>query len=198
MAASEQGHPKTSKKAVLLSAIAVVIAVVVAVGAMLTTSPEHDADAKDIKDTYYEYNDHGWILRACVYDDGVSGFIEFKEGMEIELSHAYNQKNKLTSIGGTALKDIVKFKGGGYVESFFFTRDDALWHWSRIIGKDMELVLHANAKGSGNAHVKFVEMNDDSHEMSISGDSLEEHSVGNAYFDSAKGAAGVKRIEWYS
>ena len=87
--------------------VAVAVAIAAMIGAMTLAASDCWAE------TVYEDNN----VKATVYDNGESGKIEIKN-RDIKYFH---------QIGGVPLKEIVKFRDGGYVCDFCFAYTQAPW-----------------------------------------------------------------------
>ena len=151
----------------------------------------------------------GASVTAVVNDDGVSGYIEFRDTADDSI---YSEDRPLTSIGGTPLKDIIKFKNGGYVESFWLDDGPLIMHPCWFAGYSDRLKYYVKAAGpkgwgSGSGYLKFYDWwgdykeREDSFELKIWSSSLKTHEVTEYYAcwaPSFDPKPTCKRIEWHS
>ena len=158
-------------------------------------------------DNIYCYG--GASITATVSDDGLSGCITFRD--PTVAVYKWTEDHPLTSIGGTPIKDIVKFKSGGYVDSFYFDYGTLILHPAWALGYTNRLNFYANAAGpkgigSGRGYLRFYDWygdytdKEDSFELSIWSSSLKTHKVSDYYrhfsYDDPQPA--IKKIEWHS
>ena len=99
---------------------------------------------------------------AHINEDG-SGYIE--------LHKKFSENDKLTSIDGVALKDIITFNDGGYIDSFY----------AKYVGNDCDCgcpspiydyKIYANGRGpkgltSGSGYLHFTDESDDTYNLSL-------------------------------
>ena len=109
---------------------------------------------------------------AHINEDG-SGYIE--------LYKSFSEKDQLTSIGDIALKDIITFNDGGYIDSFY-TRP--FYYIRDMTGEDSfykyKICVHGRGpKGltSGSGHLHFTDESDDTYDLSIWLHSEQTHDV---------------------
>ena len=158
-------------------------------------------------DNIYGYG--GASITATVNDDGLSGCITFRD--PTVAVYKWTEDHPLTSIGGTPIKDIVKFKSGGYVENFYFDRGTLILHPAWALGYTNRLNFYAKAAGpkgigSGKGYLRFYDWygdykdKEDSFELSIWSSSLKTHKVSDYYrnFCDKDPVPAIQKIEWHS
>jgi hypothetical protein len=101
---------------------------------------------------------------AHINADG-SGYIECKK--------AFTSDDPLTSINGVALKDIVKFNDGGYIDQFFAEEDfNVTGNVSDIIDFIYPYIIYVHGRGpeglgSGSGYLHFTDETNDTYDLSI-------------------------------
>ena len=179
-------------------AILFAVAIAFAIGALFVGTNKCYAEEK----SYYTIDGHGVRITAKVNADGQSGYIEFADGLV--RTNMHNGDRRLSDIGGTPLKDIIKFNDGGYVESIYFGYDTLIpvLHPCTFLGWDQALRCHAVAAGpkglfSGRGYLHFEDQFGESYELSIWSSSLKDHEV-SAYYDRFKEHTYINKITWNS
>ena len=153
-----------------------------------------------------KYEDDMYV--AVVNDDGLSGHIDFKKNMRWYIDKKYVMEGNervqkgdvIAKIGDTPLKDIVKFKKGGFVEEI----------WLRLVinYRLMGLVPHRNLEchvtasgpkglGSGSGLIKFIDNKKEQYYLNIYKHAKDDHSV-NISEPEIGDSLDVARIEWSS
>ena len=101
---------------------------------------------------------------AHIYSDG-SGYIECHVG--------FNEEIPLTSINGVALKDIIKFNDGGYIDQFYAEDSFTFTGYaSDIIDYMYPYIIYVHGRGpegfgSGSGHLHFTDKTNDTYDLSI-------------------------------
>ena len=136
--------------------IAIILVAVTFVTAMSFSSKNvQAADARVISDAY---------ATAHINADG-SGYIECKK--------SFTKDAPLTSINGVALKDIITFNDGGYIDTIY-TSKDTEYHGnsSDIVAVLYPYIVHVHGCGpegfgSGSGHLHFTDETNDTYDLSI-------------------------------
>ena len=112
---------------------------------------------------------------AHINADG-SGYIECKK--------AFDYDNRLTEIDGVALKDIITFNDGGYVDTFYTEEDDEVTcTFVDIYTAIYPYSIHVHGAGpegffSGSGYLHFTDESNDTYDLSIWKHSAKWHTVG--------------------
>ena len=197
--------PQSAKK------FAVILAIVFAIMCFATFAGASKCYAE--QKVYQQFDNlycmGGARVTAVVNDDGVSGYIEFRDPCIAK--YKYSEDKPLKTIGGTPIKDIVKFQNGGYVESFWFDDGCLIMHPAWLAGYSDRLKFYARAAGpkgwgSGTGYLRFYDSwgnpeKEDSYELKIWSSILKNHEVTEYYAcwaPSFDPRPAPRRIEWHS
>ena len=116
-----------------------------------------------------------------ISDDNATAYVNEDGSGYIELYKSFSEKDQLTSIGDIALKDIITFNDGGYIDSFY-TRP--FYYIRDMTGEgpfyNYKICVHGRGpKGltSGSGHLHFTDESDDTYDLSIWLHSEQTHDV---------------------
>ncbi len=116
-----------------------------------------------------------------ISDENATAYVNEDGSGYIELYKSFSEKDQLTSIGDIALKDIITFNDGGYIDSFY-TRP--FYYIRDMTGEDSfykyKICVHGRGpKGltSGSGHLHFTDESDDTYDLSIWLHSEQTHDV---------------------
>ena len=133
-----------------------------------------------------KYEDDMYV--AVVNDDGLSGHIDFKKNMRWYIDKKYvlegtervQKGDVIAKIGDTPLKDIVKFKCGGFVEEIWLR----LIINYRLLGIVPSRTLECNVTasgpkglGSGSGLIKFIDNKKEQYYLNIYRHAKDNHNV---------------------
>ena len=134
------------------------------------------------------------VTRRIISDRNATAYINADGSGYIELNKSYTLSDPLTEIGGVALKDIITFNDGGYVDTFYsFTTTE----YSAIAALAPHcIIVHGSGpKGffSGAGHLQFTDKTNDTYNLSIW---LHEHECHQVRYNSSDPA--ITKISWNS
>ena len=109
-----------------------------------------------------------------ISDENATAYINADGSGYIELKKEFTSKNSLKSIDGVALKDIIKFNDGGYIDEFYAESD---YHPSSgtiadLIDYISPYIIRVHGRGpegffSGSGYLHFTDETNDTYNLSI-------------------------------
>ena len=106
-----------------------------------------------------------------ISDENATAYVNEDGSGYIELYKSFSEKDQLTSIGDIALKDIITFNDGGYIDSFYTSyQGDNYDSYYESPLYDYGISVHGRGpKGltSGSGYLHFTDESGDTYNLSI-------------------------------